>query len=89
MVRDLGFVRSDGKTLIAQPHLDQEGMWTLDDIESMDFHVQSANIVAAEKLGLANGSSAGLASPNGHVDGGLKAAAPWGNGAAEQAKVTH
>jgi hypothetical protein len=31
-------------------------------------------------MGLPNGSSVGLASPNGHVDGGLQAAAPWSNG---------
>jgi hypothetical protein len=55
-------------------------MWTLDDVKSMDFHVQSPNITVAEKLGLPNGSSVGLESPNGHLDGGLKAAAPWGNG---------
>jgi hypothetical protein len=57
-------------------------MWTLDDVKSMDFHLQSPNITVAEQLGLANGSSAGLESPNGHIDGGLRAAAPWANGAA-------
>jgi propane monooxygenase large subunit len=81
LVRDLGFVRTDGKTLIAQPHLENDNMWTLDDVRSMDFHVQSPNITVAEKLGLPNGSSVGLVSPNGHIDGGLKAAAPWSNGA--------
>ena len=35
-------------------------MWTLDDVKSMDFHVQSPNITVAEKLGLPNGSSVGL-----------------------------
>ena len=31
---DLGFVRTDGKTLIPQPHLrfDRKEMWTLDDV---------------------------------------------------------
>jgi hypothetical protein len=82
IVRDIGFVRADGKTLIAQPHLDNERMWTLDDVKSMDFHVQSPNITVAEKLGLPNGSSVGLVSPNGHIDGGLRAAAPWSNGGA-------
>ena len=60
LVRDLGFVRADGKTLIAQPHLENDNMWTLDDVKSMDFHVQSPNITVAEKLGLPNGSSVGL-----------------------------
>jgi propane monooxygenase large subunit len=88
VVRDLGFLRTDGKTLIAQPHLSDEGMWTIDDVASMDFHVQSPNITVAEKLGLPNGSSVGLASPNGHIDGGLKAAAPWsGNAAAAREEV--
>jgi hypothetical protein len=88
VVRDLGFLRTDGKTLIAQPHLDDENMWTIDDVASMDFHVQSPNITVAEKLGLPNGSSVGLASPNGHIDGGLKAAAPWsGNAAAAREEV--
>ena len=80
LVRDLGFVRADGKTLIAQPHLEDDNMWTLDDVKSMDFHVQSPNITVAEKMGLPNGSSVGLVTPNGHIDGGLKAAAPWRNG---------
>jgi hypothetical protein len=63
-------------------------MWTIDDVASMDFHVQSPNITVAEKLGLPNGSSVGLASPNGHIDGGLKAAAPWsGNAAAAREEV--
>ena len=33
-IKDLGFVRPDGKTLIAQPHLrfDAKDMWTLDDV---------------------------------------------------------
>jgi hypothetical protein len=62
-------------------------MWTLDDVKSMDFHVQSPNITVAEKMGLANGSSVGLESPNGHIDGGLRAAAPWSNGGAKQAEI--
>jgi propane monooxygenase large subunit len=33
-IKDLNFVRSDGKTLIPQPHLrfDNKDMWTLDDV---------------------------------------------------------
>lgn len=33
-IKDLGFVRSDGRTLIPQPHLrfDDKEMWTLDDV---------------------------------------------------------
>jgi hypothetical protein len=50
VVRDW-LLRTDGKTLIAQPHLDDENMWTIDDVASMDFHVQSPNITVAEKMG--------------------------------------
>jgi hypothetical protein len=57
VVRDLGFVRADGKTLVAQPHLDDDGMWTLDDLRSLEFEVISPNIAFAEAMGLANGSS--------------------------------
>ena len=33
-IKDLGFVRNDGKTLVPQPHLrfDAKEMWTLDDV---------------------------------------------------------
>ena len=33
-IKDLGFVRNDGKTLVPQPHLhfDDKDMWTLDDV---------------------------------------------------------
>jgi propane monooxygenase large subunit len=33
-IKDLNFVRSDGKTLVPQPHLrfDDKEMWTLDDV---------------------------------------------------------
>jgi propane monooxygenase large subunit len=90
LVRHLGFVRSDGETLIAQPHVnDDDGhrMWTVEDVRSMDFQIRSPNIVVAEKMGLPNGSSVGLESPNGHVDGGLQAAAPWSNGGAKHAEA--
>ncbi len=53
VVRDLGFIRADGKTLIAQPHLDPEiPMWTLADIEKCAVEVTSPNRAACERLGL-------------------------------------
>ena len=52
-------------------------MWTLADLKSMDFHIQSPNIAMAEALALPNGSSVGRQTSNGHIDGGLQAAAPW------------
>jgi propane monooxygenase large subunit len=34
-IKDLGFVRSDGKTIVAQPHLrfEPKDQWTLDDLK--------------------------------------------------------
>ena len=32
VIVDMGLLRSDGKTLIGQPHLNMERMWTIDDI---------------------------------------------------------
>lgn len=37
---DMGFVREDGKTLMAQPTLDGEPMWTLDDIRRCQYEVK-------------------------------------------------
>jgi propane monooxygenase large subunit len=55
VVRDLGFVRADGKTLIAQPHLRAEGRWTLDDLAACATKVESPNINTAKAMGLASG----------------------------------
>ena len=58
-----GFVRADGETLIAQPHLDDDRMWTLGDLAEHGLHIQSPNIGTAEELGLPSGDSVGLADP--------------------------
>lgn len=34
VVLDLGFVRADGRTLVAQPHLREDRLWTIDDIRA-------------------------------------------------------
>ena len=37
IIKDLGYVRDDGKTLIPQPHLDLDDpkkLWTLDDVRA-------------------------------------------------------
>lgn len=62
VVRQLGFVRSDGETLVAQPHHsdDPAMMWTLSDIEHCNVKIQSPNIRLAKQLGLPSGSSVGL-----------------------------
>ncbi len=38
VIKDLGFVRTDGKTLVPQPHLefDENAMWTLDDVRGYE-----------------------------------------------------
>jgi len=40
VVVELGYVRPDGKTLIAQPHLNQENMWTIDDIRRLKYTIK-------------------------------------------------
>ncbi len=55
VIRDLGFVRADGETLIGQPHLGSERRWTLSDIRSHDLHFASPNIRVARELGLPSG----------------------------------
>ncbi|MFV0452979.1 MAG: hypothetical protein ACK5LS_12205, partial [Propioniciclava sp.] len=49
VVSDMGFVRDDGKTLTAQPHLNlyQSKMWTLDHLRRMP-EVQSPNVLLYE-----------------------------------------
>ncbi|MGH7960457.1 MAG: hypothetical protein ACRERD_02740, partial [Candidatus Binatia bacterium] len=39
--RDLGYIRPDGKTLIAQPWLDREHMWTVEDLRSCHYITRS------------------------------------------------
>ncbi len=55
MVRDLGFIRADGKTLIGQPHLDSFRRWTLDDLQKLGVEVRSPNIETAKAMGLPSG----------------------------------
>lgn len=49
VVADMGYVRDDGKTMTAQPHLnlDPKKMWTLDHLRRMD-PVVSPNILLNE-----------------------------------------
>lgn len=55
VVQQLGFVRADGKTLLGQPHLRDEGRWTLEDLRACDLTVESPNINTAKALGLPSG----------------------------------
>ena len=40
VIAELGYLRPDGKTLIAQPHLNQDRMWTIDDIRRLQFEIK-------------------------------------------------
>ena len=55
VIQELGFVRSDGKTLIAQPHLNDDKRWTLADIRACDVTIKSPNIETAKRMGLPSG----------------------------------
>jgi propane 2-monooxygenase large subunit len=61
VVRELGFVRADGETLIAQPHLRDERRWTLSDIRRHGIEIVSPNIRVARELGLPSGDHSDLA----------------------------
>ena len=60
VVRDLGFVRSDGVTPIAQPHLGAERRWSLEDLRRHGLTVESPNIRYAEEHGLPSGDHSHL-----------------------------
>ena len=50
VVTDMGYVRDDGKTMVAQPHLDlgdQKKMWTLDHMRRMP-PLLSPNVIVNE-----------------------------------------
>ena len=49
VVKDMGFVRDDGKTMTAQPHLnlDPSKMWTLDHMKRLG-NLQSPNVLFNE-----------------------------------------
>lgn len=51
IVRAIGGVRSDGKTLIAQPHLRGERLWTLDDLKSCGVYMHSPLLLASNGNG--------------------------------------
>jgi methane monooxygenase component A alpha chain/propane monooxygenase large subunit len=40
VIRELGYVRPDGRTLIGQPHLNAERMWTIDDIRRIGYEIK-------------------------------------------------
>jgi hypothetical protein len=40
VIQELGFVRDDGKTLMAQPELEPKRLWTLEDIRKANYIVE-------------------------------------------------
>jgi hypothetical protein len=68
-----GLLRADGKTLIAQPSLDTDRMWTLDDVAAWNWEFRDPMPAISAQL-------AAAAAPNGAPDG-TPAAAPNGAGA--------
>ncbi|WP_205697239.1 hypothetical protein [Conexibacter sp. SYSU D00693] len=69
VIRELGLIRSDGKTLVGQPRLHGGRLWTIEDIERCDMEVVSPNILTAEAMGLPNGSWHDPSDPFGAVMG--------------------
>jgi hypothetical protein len=73
VIRDLGLLRSDGETLIGQPHLGSGNgdggprRWTLADIKAHDLRIASPNIRLASELGLPSGDWSGTPAGSGAV----------------------
>jgi hypothetical protein len=40
-IRENGLLRADGKTLMAQPSLDDERMWTIDDVAALNYEIKN------------------------------------------------
>ena len=59
--------RSDGETLIGQPHLRAERRWTLSDIRGYDLRFVSPNIRVAQELGLPSGDWSDVPAGDGSV----------------------
>jgi hypothetical protein len=60
-------VRSDGETLIGQPHLRDDRRWTLSDIRAHNLSLISPNIRVALELGLPTGDWSDAPSSDGAV----------------------
>ena len=41
VIRHFGYLRPDGKTLMAQPSLNRERMWTIEDIERLGYEIKN------------------------------------------------
>jgi hypothetical protein len=67
VIEDLGLVRSDGETLIGQPHLESERRWTLADVRTHGLKITSPNIRLARELGLPSGDWSAARAGTGEV----------------------
>ncbi|MDZ4267113.1 MAG: hypothetical protein U1D00_15700 [Mycobacterium sp.] len=54
-----GFLRSDGTTLIAQPSLDTERMWTIDDVRAWGMEIRDPMPAITAQLAAAGASGNG------------------------------
>jgi hypothetical protein len=41
VIRHFGYLRPDGKTLMAQPSLNRKRMWTIEDIERLGYEIKN------------------------------------------------
>lgn len=67
IVKDLGYVRDDGKTLIGQPHLDLDDpkkLWTLDDLRGIPFASPNVTLNQMTDQERAEWAAAYRANPN-------------------------
>ena len=67
IVKDLGFVRADGKTVVGQPSLRKDRMWTVDDVKACNITIRSPNIRVAQELGLPTGDHSDCVTTDGSV----------------------
>ena len=51
VLRDMGLIRQDGVTLMGQPHLHRDRLWTIHDIERQDVLVENPVRLYVESLG--------------------------------------
>ncbi len=86
VIVDLDLLRADGKTLIGQPHLVADKMWTLDHIKACDFELLSPNITQAREMGLPDGNWHSDEDPFGAIQGdgnGFQPVTLYGGGAGQ------
>jgi hypothetical protein len=66
---DSGLLRSDGKTLISQPSLDTDRMWTIDDVRAWGMEIKDPMRAISAQFAAANANSNANANGNGNGNG--------------------